>query len=283
MVRSANNQSAQKSCVVVRAGFSMMDLMVSIAVIAILIAILLPSLGSAMESTRRVKCQSNLRMIGIGLQLFADNNEDRFPDSVHATARTYNGSTYARPEQTLFVRMASSSPGAARTANGWDGLGILVHPERQASYLDVWEVLYCPSHAGNHARENYSDAWISRDAQIAGNFQYRLPIYSHFRSQLDPAMALVSDGLREKSDYNHKIGNNLLKVDSSVSWYSDDSGLIYEDLVEDGDSPDAAGAVDSAWGHLDLDPKRPVSHPPRRRTDDGNGVFASSSPQSFRR
>jgi type II secretory pathway pseudopilin PulG len=274
MVPRANNQTAQAR-ENVRAGFSMMDLLVSMAVIAVLLTILLPSLGAAMESARRVKCQSNLRQIGMGLSMFADDHSDQFPDTVHTKATTYNGVLYPRHEETIFLRLEETST-TLRQSDGWDGLGTLLNPDREAAYLSHSGVMYCPSHSGDHDRSVYADGWIASEAKIAGNYQYRLPIYATRRIELDPAMAIVSDGLREQSDYNHKVGNNLLKADLSVSWFNDETGQVYEELVADGNSADARVAVAEAWGHLDLDPKRPVSSPPAIH-DDNHGIFATIS------
>lgn len=52
-------------------GFSLIELMVVIATIAILAAILLPALSRAMARARQTHCASNVRQLGIGLQQFA--------------------------------------------------------------------------------------------------------------------------------------------------------------------------------------------------------------------
>ena len=45
-------------------------------------------------------------------------------------------------------------------------------------------------------------------------------------------MALLADGLRTKTDFNHIRGSNLLENDLSVRWYSDTGGRIYSILPD---------------------------------------------------
>lgn len=62
-----------------------------IAVIAILVALLLPALGIARERARRTGCQNNLRQLGIGAHLYADDEtRGAFSDAVHDTNDTLN-------------------------------------------------------------------------------------------------------------------------------------------------------------------------------------------------
>ena len=62
-----------------RQGFTLIELLVVISVIALLLGILVPTLSSAKEYARRTKCLSNVRQLGIALQMYAEGNDGRVP------------------------------------------------------------------------------------------------------------------------------------------------------------------------------------------------------------
>ena len=62
-----------------RGGFSLMELLVVVAAIAMLAALLLPGLARAKLSAKSAQCQSNLRQFMVAFNLYAADNQDYFP------------------------------------------------------------------------------------------------------------------------------------------------------------------------------------------------------------
>jgi prepilin-type N-terminal cleavage/methylation domain-containing protein len=60
-------------------GFTLIELLVVIAIIAILAALLLPALATSKAKAKRVECLNNLKQIGLGFRLWANDNGSQFP------------------------------------------------------------------------------------------------------------------------------------------------------------------------------------------------------------
>jgi prepilin-type N-terminal cleavage/methylation domain-containing protein/prepilin-type processing-associated H-X9-DG protein len=97
-----------------RSGFTLIELLVVVAIIALLIAILLPSLGKARDRAKTSVCASNLRQIGISFRLYADaeNNGKTYTSntSLPGTFWFYVAQPYLNDNKKAYLCPTANSP-----------------------------------------------------------------------------------------------------------------------------------------------------------------------------
>ena len=111
----------------IRRGFTLIELLVVIAVIAILAAILLPTLAKAKDKAKQISCVSNLRQWGLALQMYAGDFNNGIPHDgmpQTATAPPFNHPTYSAGDSkqpndwfNLLPPLVGEQPLSAYTAN----------------------------------------------------------------------------------------------------------------------------------------------------------------------
>lgn len=100
-------------------GFTLIELLTVIAIIGILAAILIPVVGTVRDSARAAQCTSNLRQIGNGIMLYAEDHNGHAPPAQYGGQTAYN--TWHRyvapyldfkgiPEQGIHWRAGSAEP-----------------------------------------------------------------------------------------------------------------------------------------------------------------------------
>ncbi|MEE8509106.1 MAG: hypothetical protein V3T07_08585 [Myxococcota bacterium] len=218
-----------------RAGFSLTELAVVLAVTVLLIGLLLPAMSQVRDNLHRIVCSSNLRQLGFSTVMYADDYRDCLPFSNLLRA--------GLPQELMAVHRGDKP-------QAWDGLGLLY----AMHYCDAPDVYYCPSHTGEHRIERYRDDWLHPGQErIYSNYQYLGDMdWRSDRGRLrrldDHLLVIATDGLRTFGDFNHRTGLNLLAGDGSVRWRDDraiarklpvvplaggeGAGDLYEDLWE---------------------------------------------------
>jgi prepilin-type N-terminal cleavage/methylation domain-containing protein/prepilin-type processing-associated H-X9-DG protein len=126
-----------------RRGFTLIELLVVVAIIAILAAMLFPSLQRAKESGRRASCAANLRQIGIATNLYCDDFDDTFPvydlDYSHVLLYPYLGCKTIPKLTSKHVFYCPSTNGKPTTATDGDANRML----GGAFSVSLQRPLYC--------------------------------------------------------------------------------------------------------------------------------------------
>jgi prepilin-type N-terminal cleavage/methylation domain-containing protein len=200
-------------------GFTLVEILVVIAIIAILAAMLLPALSGARERARRTSCINNLRQFSAAYEMYAEDYYERFPDRPVAL--------YASTTDTVYPK-----------------------------YLKSPQVFWCPSNFDNSQPSGVIDAgdgalprkqWNHNDWFCSYAFVFGLTVANNC-AQPVPVMSDRGLSSKEGKTGNHLYGINTLFLDGSASWVKE--GDIVYGLPDNGTNPSTGTNINSGYANV---------------------------------
>jgi prepilin-type N-terminal cleavage/methylation domain-containing protein len=208
-----------------RRAFTLVELLVVIGIIAILIAILLPTLRKARQAANEVACKSNLRQLVSGVLMFAGEHKGSLPGGYYDRANP-------EPEKRDWVFGAfANADYATRTP----------HEGTLFRYIKNKMVYRCPAlvEAPGSAHDSNGRFDYSMFSSLAGakvvkvkresRFWTKTSLYETIATPIlveeDPRLSLnvgsfdATHSTADSFSHQHRAGANYAAIDGSVHWY----------------------------------------------------------------
>lgn len=133
-----------------KTGFTLVELLVVISIIALLLSILIPSLQRAKEGSKRSVCANQLKQMGLAVHTYAGEQDYRLPNDLY-----FSGSNL-REENNIYVAYRHDSTGTHPVTG--DPIPFRLACLYEKKFIENPEIFYCPSNRQElYQFENYNN------------------------------------------------------------------------------------------------------------------------------
>ncbi len=187
-------------------GFTLIELLVVIAIIAILAAILFPVFSRARAKARQTACLSNVKQIGLALEMYCQDYDEAYPVVDHATGYGWWAPLYPYVKNAQVFRCPAYKAGAAEPSSDYALNGLFAHGVSQSFFQDaagqISIAIRKPGcmEAGYHPWPDDHAAWDSLGA------------YSEFEANIATDI--------------HNGGSNYGFADGHAKWYKRENTIM---------------------------------------------------------
>lgn len=189
--------------------FSLVELLITIAIIGILSGLLLPALAKARERSRRAACVGSQRQLALTFQSYAHDHDGQVPIGYRGGSKQWNAMVYSG------------------TANQFVLFGWL-HLEK---YLEEPRLLYCPAEqAAAQSFNSAANPWPPGQPGVNVQSGYALrPVTDWGNAGVPPVWPILEEigpvplladsvGQPARVDSRHRKGVNAASADGAVHW-----------------------------------------------------------------